>query len=169
MQNDFFKDGALAVEDAEKIIPIVNRVIQDARKNNALIVYSADMHPKHTKHFDKWPPHCIAGTLGVMFHPDLDTSVDYMQVHTAIKGTSTEDDGYSAFDKTDLYDVLNRAGTKSVLICGLATDFCVFETAIDAVKQYATTVLLEACAAVDPTMTPDMKVLMRTQHVTVVD
>jgi nicotinamidase/pyrazinamidase len=169
MQNDFFKGGPLTVPHAEEIIPTINKLIQTARKNDALIVYTADAHPKETQHFSKWPVHCVAGTFGAMFHPDLDTSADYMNVLCITKGKSTADDGYSAFDDTGLSKLLQKAGIRKVLVCGVATEFCVYQTVLDASVDFMVTVFLDACRPVNPASIPTMITLMRACDAQVVE
>jgi nicotinamidase/pyrazinamidase len=122
------------------------------------VAYTADWHPAHTPHFAQdggiWPVHCVAGSWGAGFHPDL--VVDGPVVR---KGTSGED-GYSGFTvrdpvtgvttPTDLGRLLRTEGVDRVVVCGLATDYCVKATALDAVGLgFATAVLVDGTRAVD--------------------
>src|SRR5438034_6157888 len=103
VQNDFAdSDGSLYVTGGEEIAPLINREIDTARRNGALIVYSADWHPKSTPHFAKdggiWPVHCVGGTWGAEFHPQLHVDPD---AEVLRKGTGGED-GYSVFTVRDV-------------------------------------------------------------------
>lgn len=145
VQNDFCPGGALAVKDGDKVVPVINR-LTDAFD---LVIASKDWHPEHSVHFEKWPPHCVAGTTGAEFHPGLAAEkIDQV----VLKGTDNKDDGYSAFEATDisLIDYLHGQGITHLYVCGLATDYCVKATAIDAVKNgFHTYVITDAVAAVN--------------------
>jgi nicotinamidase/pyrazinamidase len=159
LQNDFADpNGSLSVKGAEKVVNAVNRLVADARAAGSATVYTQDWHPATTPHFQKdggiWPVHCVAGTWGAEFHPDL--SVDGQSVK---KGTAGED-GYSGFTvrdpvtgeehSTGLAGLLHSAGATSVVVVGLATDYCVKATALDALALgFAVTVPRDAVAAVD--------------------
>ena len=159
MQNDFADPrGSLYVRDGEQIVPLVNAEIEAARAAGALVVYTQDWHPEATPHFQKdggvWPVHCVAGTWGARFHPDL--AVDGPTVR---KGTAGED-GYSGFTIRDPETGLERAtglvallagrDIAKVVVAGLALDYCVKATALDAVREGFDTVLLAAATrAVD--------------------
>jgi len=159
VQNDFADPaGSLFVEGAPKVIPFINAQIDAATKAGALVVASQDWHPPSTPHFAKdggiWPDHCIAGTWGAAFHPDLESPDTVIQ-----KGISGED-GYSAFtvrdpatgaeSSTGLDKTLSEAGVVEVFIVGFATDYCVKETAIDASRHgFTAVVLADGVSAVD--------------------
>jgi nicotinamidase/pyrazinamidase len=159
VQNDFADPGGnLYVSEGELVVPFVNRQVDEARKAGALIVYTQDWHPPSTPHFAKdggiWPVHCLMGTWGAEFHPDLDVDGEIVR-----KG-ATGNDGYSGFTErhpttsekqaTELVDVLRKAGIERVVVVGLATDYCVKETAIDAIGYgFATTVLAEGIRGVN--------------------
>ncbi|HLY35789.1 MAG TPA: isochorismatase family protein [Candidatus Limnocylindria bacterium] len=161
LQNDFADPaGALSVRGGEAIIPIVNREVEAAREAGALVVCTQDWHPESTPHFAKdggiWPVHCVAGTWGAELHPSLSVAAETTRVR---KGSHGED-GYSGFamrdplsgreQPTELDGLLRAAGVERVVVCGLATDYCVRATALGAVRLgYATAVLGEAIAAVD--------------------
>jgi nicotinamidase/pyrazinamidase len=163
VQNDFADPGgSLYVRGGERLLPKVNRQVQLAISASALLVYTQDWHPPVTRHFEKdggiWPVHCVRDTWGAEFHPHLQVCG-----HVIRKGTGGED-GYSGFSfrdpktgaegRTSLQQLLRTHGIRRVVICGLATDFCVKETALDAVRLgYETIVLSEAIAAVN--LTPD--------------
>jgi nicotinamidase/pyrazinamidase len=146
VQNDFCPGGALAVAGGDKVVPVINRVMDDY----PLVIASQDWHPPASAHFAKWPPHCIAGTPGAELHPGLRREI--AQVFK--KGTGERDDGYSAFEATnaDLEKFLKTRGVEELDIVGLATDFCVRASALDAARKgFRVRVLTNATAAVgDP-------------------
>ena len=159
VQNDFADPaGSLYVREGEKVVPLINEQVGQARSKGAMIVYTQDWHPPSTPHFKKdggiWPVHCVQGTWGAELHPDLQVVGEVVR-----KGTGGED-GYSGFTvrdpvsgeerQTPLEEMLRARGIERVVIVGLATDYCVKETAIDsATKGFATTVLTNAIRAVD--------------------
>jgi nicotinamidase/pyrazinamidase len=140
LQNDFCPGGALAVAGGDEIVAPINRTM----KRFDLIVASRDMHPSVSKHFTKWPVHCVQGTPGAEFHPGLNVGA----VHCFIeKGTSMEDDGYSDFESTnlDLAAYLREQAIDELFVCGLATDYCVKATVLDALRHGFKTIVLEDC------------------------
>lgn len=144
VQNDFCPGGALAVKDGDQVVPVINRL---AEKFD-VVVASKDWHPKDTAHFKKWPAHCVRNTCGAEFHPDLDAA---KILKVFLKGTGNKDDGYSAFEATsdDLAHFLKVARVTDVYVAGLATDYCVKATALDAQsKGFTTAVIQDACRAV---------------------
>ncbi|MCL1592863.1 MAG: isochorismatase family protein [Actinomycetia bacterium] len=159
VQNDFaHPDGSLFVTAAPRILPYINSQIDHATSAGALVVASQDWHPASTPHFAKdggiWPVHCVADTWGADFHEDLIAPTTVVR-----KGTSGED-GYSAFTVRDavsaaeaptgLGRTLSERGVTDVYVLGLATDYCVKETAIDATRYGFSAVLLaDGIAAVD--------------------
>jgi len=161
MQNDFADPrGSLTVAGAPAIVPVVNAQVALARANHALIVFTQDWHPKHTPHFARdggiWPVHCVADTWGSEFYPALDCPPGSPLIR---KGTNGED-GYSAFTMRDpesgatvptpLETLLHEAGVDTVVVVGLATDYCVKATALDAVGLgHHMTVVTDGVAAVD--------------------
>jgi nicotinamidase/pyrazinamidase len=130
VQNDFCPGGALAVQDGDKVVPVINKIMN----RFDVIVASKDWHPSVTKHFEKWPVHCVQNTYGAAFHPQLD-SENIQEVF--LKGTSQEDDGYSAFEATslNLESYLKKHKVTDLYVCGLATDYCVLASALDAQKK----------------------------------
>ncbi|UNY99656.1 nicotinamidase [Zhouia spongiae] len=145
VQNDFCTGGALEVKDGESVTENINRVVH----RFDLVIASKDWHPERTAHFKKWPVHCVRFSKGAEFHPSLNTS-HIQQVF--LKGTGTSDDGYSAFeaDNIDLSDYLKEHHIDQLYIAGLATDYCVKSSAIDAVKKgFTTYVLTDAVKAVN--------------------
>jgi len=129
VQNDFCSGGTLAVPDGEKVVPVINKLIDRFK----VVVASKDWHPKKTKHFTKWPVHCVQDTFGAAFHPQLD-SEKIQEVF--LKGSGEEDDGYSAFEATNknLEQFLRSHQVDDLYVCGLATDYCVLSSALDAHK-----------------------------------
>lgn len=161
VQNDFADPaGSLAVRGGDEVPAFVNGELAAARAAGALVVFTQDWHPAETPHFVTsggiWPVHCVSGTWGADLHPALDAAPSEPRVR---KGTGGED-GYSGFTMADpvsgatsptgLENLLREAGINSVVIAGLATDYCVKATALDAVALgFATTVLGEGIRAVD--------------------
>lgn len=156
VQNDFCPGGALAVNEGDQVIPPLNEAAAAVAQRGGLVLASRDWHPRQTKHFaefgGKWPVHCVQGTEGAAFHPNLRLPEGTMIIS---KGTGTEDDGYSAFEgHTDsgetLDAVLRKHGIKRLLVGGLATDYCVRASALDALKHgYEVIVLTDAIRGVD--------------------
>ena len=159
VQNDFADpNGSLSVHGGEHVVGEVNHLVEVARAAHAPITYTQDWHPPDTPHFEKdggvWPVHCVRDTWGAEFHPALHVDGDVVR-----KGTGGED-GYSGFTMRDavtqvdastgLAELLRGRGVTSVVIAGLATDYCVKATALDAVHLgVSATVVRAAVAAVD--------------------
>lgn len=169
VQNDFCPGGALAVPQGDAIIPAVNRLIA----LSDLVVLTQDWHPKGHGSFASshagrqpfetvtvaygpqtlWPDHCVRGTSGAAFHAALDATAAALVVR---KGMRAAVDSYSAFFENDrrtstgLDGWLRSRGVDRVLLCGLAYDFCVAYSALDAARLgFATAVVEDACAAID--------------------
>lgn len=145
VQNDFCPDGALAVAEGDAIIPVINAWMP----RFATVVASRDWHPANSVHFTNWPPHCIAGTYGAQFRTGLDTGRFLLVLD---KGTDNADDGYSAFEATseDFESWLRGRGIEMLYVCGLATDYCVLRTVLDACRLgFGVTVIGDAIAAVE--------------------
>ena len=161
VQNDFADpEGSLSVAGAQSIIPRINREIESARTSGAIVVATQDWHPPSTPHFAKdggiWPVHCVADTWGAELFPSLELPDDAPRVRKGVNG----EDGYSGFTtrdpmtgetaKTELDGLLRDAGVDHVVAVGLATDYCINATALDAIALgYRTDVLVDACAPVD--------------------
>ena len=141
VQRDFCPGGSLVVPKGDDVVPVLNTYIKLFNYLNLPIFYSRDLHPEYTKHFENWPKHCVKGTEGADFHPDL--FVDPFAFHI-FKGLE-DDDAYSAFDGTwdiadmDLKDLLLHLGIDKLFVGGLATDYCVKATCLDG-KKYGTNV-----------------------------
>ena len=140
VQNDFCPGGALAVPQGDKIIPQINKYIKIFSQKKLPIFASRDWHPIRTKHFKDfggvWPVHCIQNTVGAAFHPRLKLPKQTILLY---KGMDSEKDSYSAFQAEDgqgvpLLNLLKVMGIKEIYIAGLATDYCVKFSAIDAAK-----------------------------------
>lgn len=169
VQNDFCPGGALAVEDGDAIVPVVNAMIAGAKH----VILTQDWHPAGhssfaSRHEGKspfevvemeygaqtlWPDHCVQGSAGAQFHAGLDTTKAELIIR---KGFRPAIDSYSAFFENDhqtptgLAGYLRERGISSVTLVGLATDFCVAYSALDAVKQgFAAEVVMEATRGID--------------------
>jgi nicotinamidase/pyrazinamidase len=162
MQNDFVaENGNLTVAGAEEIIPFVNQTISAAADSGSFVVYTQDWHPPSTPHFEKdggiWPTHCVRESWGADLHPLLLVIDDAATVRKGIEG----EDGYSAFSvrnpedptetrPTQLHGLLSDRGIDRVVVVGVATDYCVKETARDAARlAYETITLRAGIRAVD--------------------
>lgn len=141
MQNDFSPGGALGIPEGDKIVPFINKYIRIFSKAKLPIFLSRDWHPPSTKHFKDfggvWPVHCIQNTKGAAFHPKLFIPEDAIFLY---KGMDPDKDSYSVFQAEDLGGtgfprLLNLLGVKEIYIAGLATDYCVKFTGIDALKE----------------------------------
>ena len=144
LQKDFCPGGALAVQDGDKIVPVINKLM----KNFDIVIATKDWHSPNSKHFDKWPVHCLQESEGSEFHNELNSDKISKIFY---KGTSFEDDGYSGFEATneDLESHLRKQNINKLYICGLALDYCVKATALDAAeKGFDTYIVLDACKSV---------------------
>ena len=169
IQNDFCPGGALAVEEGDKIIKSVNAMQQDY----PILVLTQDWHPANHSSFAAnhenadpftmikmpygdqvlWPTHCVQGSNGAQFHDDLVTDHADMIIR---KGYNSQIDSYSAFFENDKFTptgldgYLKDRGVKNVVLCGLATDFCVYFSAMDALKcGFGVKLAIDACRAID--------------------
>jgi nicotinamidase/pyrazinamidase len=133
-QNDFTPGGALAVTDGDRIAPRVNELAADPRFD--LVVATRDWHPANHGSFEEqggpWPVHCVQGTHGAELHASLDRAAVDVIVD---KGTDPDTEGYSGFEGTTLGELLRERGIDRVTVVGLATDYCVKNTALDALRQ----------------------------------
>ena len=169
IQNDFCPGGALPVKEGDRIVPVINAVM----RNFDIVIGTQDWHPRNQVSFASnhkgknvydqvdingiaqtlWPAHCVQGSHGAEFHKDLDTARFNLIVR---KGTNPGIDSYSAFVENDkktetgLHGYLEALKIKDVYLCGLATDYCVYFSAMDAVKYgFNTSVILDACRGID--------------------
>ncbi|HEY8198942.1 MAG TPA: isochorismatase family protein [Candidatus Limnocylindrales bacterium] len=159
VQNDFADPaGSLSVAGGEAAVTVVNTHIDEAVSAGALVLYTQDWHPPSTPHFAKdggiWPVHCVAGTWGAELHPRL------VRAGPVVRKGANGEDGYSGFTMrdpvsglttpTELEALLRERGVEQVSVVGLATDYCVLATVLDALRLgFATTVVRDAIAAVD--------------------
>jgi nicotinamidase/pyrazinamidase len=148
VQNDFCPGGTLAVKDGDQVVPVLNRYIDQFTKAGLPIFATRDWHPEKTSHFitggGPWPPHCIQGSQGAQFHPDLKLPPDTVVVSA---GMGSDEDGYSGFlgrdeSKAKLADLLRQRGVERIFVGGLATDYCVKHTVLDGLKEGFKVVLL---------------------------
>lgn len=148
MQNDFLPGGSLAVPDGDAVIKPINNLIN----NYENIIFTQDWHPVDHCSFQGWPPHCIKGSYGAEICNALDTSKSQLIVR---KGFRQNIDSYSAFYEenktpTGLVGYLKEREITEVILCGLALDFCVGYSALDAVKSgFNTSVILSSCRGID--------------------
>ncbi len=159
VQNDFADPaGSLSVAGGADVVPTLNAESARAQESGATVVFTQDWHPEVTPHFQKdggiWPVHCVQGTWGAELHPELIANGPIVR-----KGSHGED-GYSAFSQrdplsgetipTELDEILREAGVERVVVGGLATDYCVLQTVLDARRLgYETIVLPAAIRPVD--------------------
>jgi nicotinamidase/pyrazinamidase len=160
VQNDFADPaGGLYVAGGEVVVPLIDVEVRRARSGGALVVYTQDWHPENTPHFLKdgglWPVHCVHDTWGAAFHPGLGPATG-----AVIRKGADGKDGYSGFSVRDplsgeredtiLHETLAAADIERLVVCGLATDYCVAETVMDArMLGYPVKVLGDAVRAVD--------------------
>lgn len=169
VQNDFCPGGKLAVKDGDRVVPGINQIMKKFDK----VIATQDWHPENHVSFAKnhvgakaydmidvggirqvlWPVHCVAGTRGAEFHPELNMSNFHLILR---KGTNPNIDSYSAFMENDKNTITGLDGylkgldIKQVYICGLATDYCVFYSAMDSrMSGFETFVIIDTCRAID--------------------
>ncbi len=161
VQNDFADpSGSLYVVGGEEVIPFINEQVRKAVEAGATVVFTQDWHPPSTPHFAKdggtWPVHCVGGTFGAEFHPSLDPVESAIVIRKGVNG----EDGYSAFtlwdteattsSETGLADQLRAKEVARVIVVGLALDYCVKATALDAVERgFASHLLADGTRAVN--------------------
>lgn len=169
IQNDFCPNGKLGIKEGDQVVPPFNQTTEWVRENNGQVALTQDWHPKKTAHFDKWVPHCIANTEGADFHKDLIVRPTDIILK---KGTGVIDDAYSGFeaaadDTTTIEDIITPTKNERIaaLFGGLATDWCLKATVLDAAKianKYITThrigiyVIADAVKAVNLTPGDDI-------------
>lgn len=137
VQNDFCPGGTLAVPEGDRIIPPLNALIRRCREKSIPIIATRDWHPPDHCSFKKnggpWPEHCVQGTPGAAFHPGLVLDLSHDTIIS--KAVQRERDAYSGFEDTDLRELLRKEAAQILYIGGLATDYCVKATALDALKE----------------------------------
>ena len=151
IQNDFCPGGALAVKEGDRVVPVFNGYLELFKKAGLPVYACRDWHPKNHRSFKAqggpWPPHCVQETQGAEFHPDLKLPPEAVILS---KGWRPEDESYSEFEKTNLELYLKRQGIRRVLVGGLATDYCVKQTVLDACRLgFETFLLLDASRGID--------------------
>jgi nicotinamidase/pyrazinamidase len=156
VQNDFCPGGSLAVPDGDAVVPVLNEYARRFEGSGVPVIATRDWHPAETRHFVSgggvWPPHCVQGTSGAEYHPQLDLPSGAVHL---LKGMDPDQDSYSAFDAIDesgesIATILRALGVRRVFLGGLATDYCVRATARDAIADGFTVVLLtDAMRGVD--------------------
>jgi len=136
MQRDFMPGGALPVPEGDTIVPRLNEYIGLFEEKGLPVFFTRDWHPEgHVSfkgHGGIWPPHCVQGTEGAMFHPNLRIPADNKFIIS--KGTSRDFDAYSGFQDTPLESLLRERGIRRVFVGGVATDYCVKNTVIGALN-----------------------------------
>lgn len=156
VQVDFCEGGALPVPKGDLVVPVMNRYIQLFHRLACPIFASRDWHPADSEHFKihggLWPVHCVQGSGGARFHPELMLPDEAIVISA---GTERTEDGYSSFegagdDGTPFADLLRRMGVERLYVGGLATDYCVKESALDALRQgFGVTLLTDAIRGID--------------------
>lgn len=150
VQNDFLPGGRLAVPEGDRILPVVNEYLDRFVASGSPVYASRDWHKEDSEHFHAWPPHCIQGSQGATFPEELALPTEARIISKGMEG-----DGYSAFEGIldrgeGLGDSLKRDDVQELYLCGLATDYCVRATALEACRLgYRVTVLIDACLGVN--------------------
>lgn len=146
VQRDFCPGGVLAINDGNKVVPKLNKVIGAFYRASLPIFFTRDWHPPNHVSFKAqggtWPPHCVKGTPGADFHPRLKVPSGAFIVN---KGTETSSEAYSAFQGTDLKKRLKELGVGEIILGGLATDYCVKESTLDALAAGLKVEILKDC------------------------
>lgn len=171
VQNDFMEGGALAIGGASQILPVINQRVMSG--DYGLVVATQDMHRENHCSFERWPAHCVEFTKGAELHAGL--ARDRIQVIWR-KGMAPDVDSYGAFfdnarRTTHLADLLHAMGIEAVDVVGLATDYCVGATALQAAPLFRTRVLLPGCrgVALTPQDIPEMVKKLRAAQVEIVE
>jgi nicotinamidase/pyrazinamidase len=151
VQRDFCPGGALEVKKGDEILPPLNNVIKTFASYHLPVFFTRDWHPPNHTSFKSqggvWPPHCVQNTPGAEFHPGLAIPTSAIVVS---KGDKPAAEAYSGFQGTDLQQRLKASGVDRIVIGGLATDYCVKETCLDALRAGLAVSVLEDCVrAVD--------------------
>lgn len=153
LQVDFLPGGKLGVPDGDAVVAPVNRLVALFESQNLPIFASRDWHPELHCSFaaqgGPWPPHCVAGSSGADFAAGLRLPP---QATIVSKAVTAQQDAYSAFNGTDLAQQLRQRDVRRLVVCGLATDYCVLNTVLDArAAGFEVLIVPEAMRAVDVT------------------
>ena len=149
VQKDFCEGGKLAVSEGDQIVPVLNQYIEEFKAAHLPVFATRDWHPEQTIHFNTgggvWPPHCIQGTAGAEFQPDLALFEDVVIISA---GTRPDEQGFSGFEGKNeqgkpLLDLLHEQGVERLFVGGLATDYCVRSTVLDALRLGFRVVLIK--------------------------
>jgi len=166
VQRDFLPGGALAVPDGDEVVPVLTACIEAFVRNDCPVFASRDWHPPNHCSFQAsggpWPPHCIAESTGATIDPALHLPATATIVDKAI---AADKDAYSAFEDTTLDAQLRDLGTERLFIGGLATEYCVLNTALDALRLGHEVVLLtDAIRAIDQAVGDEAIEKLRREH-----
>jgi nicotinamidase/pyrazinamidase len=140
VQNDFCPGGALAVPYGDEVVPVINRLLDHRWLSVATMDWHPAEHCSFTPHGGPWPPHCVQETVGAALHPELDATKIQLII---TKGSDPGRDAYSGFQGTELAKILREKGVNRVVVCGIATDYCVRATAHDALQEGFQVLVLE--------------------------
>jgi len=170
--------GALAVKEGDKIIPIINKLLPKFD----LIIFTMDWHPPRMEAFASshegknsfdtyivkgkedtlWPDHCVKNTRGAQIHEDINLDLINGKFYIFKKGLLPNHHPYSGFDGTGLAFFLQSKEVDEIYVCGLATDFCAAETAMDGIKNnFKTSLILDACKPINPNISNLLKKLKK--------
>lgn len=161
LQNDFCEGGVLGIDGTSSLIPKVNQLIELAHKCGSKIIYTQDWHPKNHQSFSTeggpWPEHCVAGTHGAALSPELHIEPSAIFFKKGIIKTS---EGYSAFEDGSLLTCLKTRNINKVVVCGVATSFCVAASAKDAASHGIETYLaLDYCLDIPSDSAKDLPLI----------
>lgn len=143
VQRDFMPGGALPVPEGDQVVPIINQLMAEFDH----VFATQDWHPKNHVSFKQWPPHCIQNTPGADFAPGLNRE----KIEAVFrKGSDPDKEAYSGFQGTDLAEHLRKKHAKELYFVGVATDYCVLNSVLDALKfGFKAIVLRDACRAIE--------------------
>ena len=163
VQRDFCEGGALAAANTLSLLPPLQKFIDEAKRQGTLVVFTQDWHPANHSSFKAnggpWPAHWVAGTPGAELMPPLHASAEDVVIH---KGVDVNGAGYSGFDETSLQHQLRGKGITRVGVAGIATEYCVRATALDALKEkFDATVLEDLIRAVQEKEVPHVLAELR--------
>jgi nicotinamidase/pyrazinamidase len=163
VQRDFCEGGALAAANTLSLLTPLQRFIAEAKRQGILVAFTQDWHPENHSSFKvnggPWPVHCVASTPGAELMPPLKAGAEDVVIH---KGVGVNGAGYSGFDETPLLKELQDKGVTRVGVAGIATEYCVRATALDALKaKFDTTVLEDLIRAVQEKEAPHVLAELR--------